>query len=146
MASIGKYFMHYGEEFYPPRELGRQDADRFKKELILDNMGTCRFHRKWAEEMIPEVMGSLFGLQDEYIQKISRAAARINSRNSSVFWESERNIDFVYRFLVRKRDTDGDKNPELEKWITEFEKDKHEAALEFLYEIHKGIQETLKDY
>ncbi len=146
MAIMGKYFMHYGEEFLPPRELGRQDADRFKKELIIDNMGTCRFHRKWAEEMLPEVVGSLFGMQDEYLKKISKAAARINSRNSSVFWESERNIDFIYTFLLRKRDVDGEKNPELQKWIDEFEKDKHEAALEFWYEIHKGIQETLKDY
>lgn len=146
MAIMGKYFMHYGEEFLPPRELGRKDADRFKKELILDNMGMCRFHRKWAEEMLPEVMGSLFGMQDEYLRKISRAAARINSRNSSAFWESERNIDFIYTFLKRKRDVDGDKNPELERWIAEFEKDRHEAALDYWYEIHKGIQETLKDY
>ena len=78
--------------------------------------------------------------------RVSTSVPLLNGRNSSVFWESERNIDFVYRFLVRKRDIDGDKNPELEKWITEFEKDKHEAALEFWYEIHKGIQETLKDY
>ncbi|HPX91570.1 MAG TPA: aldehyde ferredoxin oxidoreductase N-terminal domain-containing protein, partial [Spirochaetota bacterium] len=33
MAIMGKYFMYYGEDFLPPRELGRQDADRFKKEL-----------------------------------------------------------------------------------------------------------------
>ncbi len=146
MAIMGKYFMHYGEEFLPPRELGRQDADRLKKELILDNMGMCRFHRKWAEEMLPEVIGELYGLKDEYLKKISRASARINSRNASVFWESERNFDFIYQFLKRKRDVDGDKNPELQKWIEAFEKDKHEAALDFWYEIHKGIQETLKDY
>ncbi len=146
MSIMGKYFMHYGEEFMPPRELGRQDAIRFKKELILDNMGMCRFHRKWAEEMIPEVMESLFGMQKQYLQKISKAAARINARNSSVFWESERNIDFIYTFLKRKRDVDGEKHPELQKWIDEFEKDKNEAALSFWYEIHKGIQETLKDY
>ena len=37
-------------------------------------------------------------------------------------------------------------NPELDKWIEAFEKDKHEAALSYWYEIHKGIQETLADY
>ena len=31
MAIMGKYFMYYGEDFLPPRELGRQDADRFKR-------------------------------------------------------------------------------------------------------------------
>lgn len=146
MAIMGKYFMHYGEEFLPPRELGRKDAIRFKQELILDNMGMCRFHRKWAEEMIPEVMESLFGMQKQYLHKISMAAARINARNSSVLWEGERNIDFIYNFLKRKRDVDGEKHPDLQKWIDEFEKDKKEAALSFWYEIHKGIQETLTDY
>ena len=146
MAIMGKYFMHYGEEFLPPRELGRKDAIRFKQELILDNMGMCRFHRKWAEEMIPEVMESLFGMQEQYLHKISMAAARINARNSSVLWEGERNIDFIYNFLKRKRDVDGEKHPDLQKWIDEFEKDKKEAALSFWYEIHKGIQETLTDY
>ena len=146
MAIMGKYFMHYGDEFLPPRELGRQDGKRLKKELILDNMGMCRFHRQWAEEMIPEVMESLFGMQELFLKKISRAAARINSRNSSVFWESERNFDFIYTFLKRKKEVDKIEHPELDKWIAEFEKDKHEAALSFWYEIHKGIQETLADY
>ena len=64
MAIMGKYFMYYGEDFIPPRELGKKDAERFKGELILDNMGMCRFHRKWAEEMLPEVIDSLFGMKD----------------------------------------------------------------------------------
>lgn len=146
MAIMGKYFMFYGEDFVPPRKLGQKDAERFKKELILDNTGMCRFHRQWAEEMIPEVMESLFGMQDLFLKKISRAAARINSRNSSVFWESERNFDFIYTFLKRKKEVDKVDDPELDRWISEFEKNKHEAALSFWYEIHKGIQETLKDY
>jgi glyceraldehyde-3-phosphate dehydrogenase (ferredoxin) len=109
-------------------------------------MGMCRFHRQWAEEMLPEVIESLFGLQEEFLKKISKIAARINSRNSSVFWESERNHDFVYNFLKRKRDVDKVNDPELDKWIEAFEENKHDAALNFWYEIHKGIQETLEDY
>ena len=144
MAIMGKYFMYYGNDFLSPRELGRQNAKRFKGELILDNMGMCRFHRQWAEEMLPEVIESLFGLQDEFLKKISKTAARINSRNSSVFWESERNYDFVYTFLKRKKDVDKVDDPELDKWIEAFEKDKHDAALNFWYEIHKGIHEHWK--
>ncbi len=146
MAIMGKYFMYYGNDFLPPRELGRQNAKRLKGELILDNMGMCRFHRQWAEEMLPEVIESLFGLQKEFLKKISNTAARINSRNSSVFWESERSFDFVYTFLKRKRDVDGVKDPELDRWIEAFEKNKHDAAIDFWYEIHKGIHETLEDY
>jgi len=148
MAIMGKYFMHYADEFVSPRELGRKNGIRLKKELILDNMGMCRFHRQWAEEMIPEIMESLFGpgMQALYLDRISRAAARINSRNASVFWESERNFDFIYTFLKRKKEIDKIEDPELDKWVTAFETDKREAALNFWYEIHKGIQETLADY
>jgi glyceraldehyde-3-phosphate dehydrogenase (ferredoxin) len=50
MPIMGKYYMHYGDEFRPPRELGKMNADRLRKELIMDNTGFCRFHRNWAEE------------------------------------------------------------------------------------------------
>ncbi len=146
MAIMGKYYMYYGKDFMPPRELGRLDAERLKKELILDNTGICRFHRAWAEEMIPEIIGSLYGLEDEFLRSISKTATRINARNSSVFWESERNIDFIYRFLKRKRDIDGCDEPDLHKWIKAFETDKNESALSFWYEIHKGVMESLREF
>ena len=56
MAIMGKYYMHYGRDFLPPRELGRECARRLIKELMLDHMGLCRFHRGWAEEMIPDIV------------------------------------------------------------------------------------------
>jgi glyceraldehyde-3-phosphate dehydrogenase (ferredoxin) len=37
-------------------------------------------------------------------------------------------------------------DPELVKWVEYFEKDKQEAALSFWYEVHKGIQESLRDF
>lgn len=146
MAIMGKYYMHYGGEFMPPRELGRKDAARLKGELVLDNIGTCRFHRQWAEEMMPDIIGTLFGKKDEYVRSVGQTASRINSRNSSVFWESERNIEFVYLFLKRRFEEDEPENKELKYWVEFFEKDKKEAALEFWYEIHKGIHESLTEF
>jgi glyceraldehyde-3-phosphate dehydrogenase (ferredoxin) len=146
MAIMGKYYMHYGDDFLPPRELGRKNAARFKGELILDNFGMCRFHRKWAEEMIPEIVESLFGLKEGFLQSIAMTASRINSRNSSVFWESERNMDLVYAFLERQKTVCNVQNSELDKWIDLFRKDKKEAALNYWYEIHKGVQESLREF
>jgi len=123
MPIMGKYYMYYGEDFLPPRELGRRNAERFKKELILDNMGICRFHRNWAEEMVPEIIDSLYGLKKEFLQNNSMTASRINSRNASVFWESERNFDFIYTFMKRRQVVEGDTNPELLKWIEYFERE-----------------------
>ncbi len=146
MAIMGKYYMHYGKDFLPPRELGRENARRLSGELVMDNLGMCRFHRKWAEEMLPEVIESLYGLKEQYLNNIAITATRINCRNSSIYWESERNLDFIHSFLKRMQIVEGNTDPQLLKWIKEFEDNKQEAALSFWYEIHKGIQESLKEF
>ncbi len=146
MVIMGKYYMYYGQDFYPPRELGKKCAERLMGELVMDNLGVCRFHRNWAEEMMPEIMAALYGLKKQYLENNRTTASRINSRNSSVFWESRRNIDLVTSFLERKHVLEGDNDPELVRWIDFFKKDRIEAAISFWYEMHKGIQETLREY
>ena len=124
MPIMGKYYMYYGPDFIEPRELGRNSAKRLSGELILDNIGICRFHRKWAEEMMPEVMDSLYGLKEQYLKSINNTANRIGGRNSSIFWESQRNIDMIYTFLMRKHTIEGNNDSELVKWLNFFKKDK----------------------
>jgi glyceraldehyde-3-phosphate dehydrogenase (ferredoxin) len=146
MAIMGKYYMYYGQDFITPRELGKRGAARLRGELIMDNLGICRFHRNWAEEMMPEIIDSLYGLKQQFIENNHVTASRINSRNSSVFWEPDRNIDIVYTFLKRKHILENNNDTELIKWMNYFEKNKHEAALSFWYEMHKGIQESLREF
>jgi len=146
MAIMGKYYMVYGNEFISPRELGRKCAERMKKELILDNLGICRFHRGWAEEMLPEVVGTLYNCKEEFLRAIDVLASRLHSRNSPIFWESERNIDYIHTFLKRKREIDGDANPELAAWLERFTRDRVEAARDFWYETLKGIDEDLREF
>ncbi len=146
MAIMGKYYMYYGTDFVPPRELGRKNAERLKQELVLDNIGTCRFHRNWAEEMLPEVIGSLYEQKGFFLEKIKLTAGRINGRNASLYWETERSVDYVYTFLKRKKEIDMVEDEELNYWINFFEKDKKEAGLQFWYEIHKGIHESLREF
>ncbi len=73
-------------------------------------------------------------------------ASRINSRNSSVFWESDRSVDYVYTALRRQQEVDGNTDAELVDWIRRFEKDKAEAAFSYWYEVHKGIHESLREF
>jgi glyceraldehyde-3-phosphate dehydrogenase (ferredoxin) len=146
MAIMGKYYMHYGAEFFQPRLLGRLCAERMKAELVLDNLGICRFHRGWAEEMLPEIVQSLLGQKDAFLERIAVTASRINSRNASGYWESERDLDLMVTYLKRRRDVEGDKDPKLEEWITAFDKDKKEAGLSWWYEMKKGIDESLRAY
>jgi glyceraldehyde-3-phosphate dehydrogenase (ferredoxin) len=143
MTIMGKYYMVYSNDFLSPRELGKKCAERLKKELILDNLGICRFHRGWAEELLPDVMGSLYDRKVQFLHSINVLASRLNSRNCPVFWESERNIDFVHTFLKRKMNVDKDPNPELVAWVEKFDRDKLEGAKEFWYEMLKGIDENL---
>lgn len=146
MPIMGKYYMFYGAEFCPPRLLGKLCSVRMKAELIMDNLGICRFHRGWAEEMLPEIVEQLYGAKAEFLERIEVTASRLNSRNASVYWESERNLDFMLSFLKRRHEVEGDQDPELLKWIAAFEKDKHEAGLSWWYELRKGIDETLRAF
>jgi glyceraldehyde-3-phosphate dehydrogenase (ferredoxin) len=144
MPIMGKYYMYYGKDFMEPRALGRENGKRMFKEIMLDNMGVCRFHRAWAEDMMPDIMGKLYGKKYEYIENAKFISGWINSRNSSTFWESERNKDMIHTFINKKFEEKSDVL-ELNYWYERFRINKHEAAFEFWYEIHKGITETLLD-
>lgn len=144
MAIMGKYFQYYGDEFLPPRSLGRMSADRFVQELILDNCGFCRFHRKWAEELVGEIFNDYYGLEVDFAAHHLNLARRIHSHNESVLWESERSVELVETFLLRKRE-EGVERPELEQWIARFAADRWAAARDFWHEVRKGIDEVLTD-
>jgi glyceraldehyde-3-phosphate dehydrogenase (ferredoxin) len=146
MAIMGKYYMIYSHDFIPPRTLGRMCAMRLKQELILDNLGICRFHRGWAEELLPEIVGSLYGCQESFLRAIDVLASRLHSRNSPIFWESQRDIDYLHSFLKRKKEVDGEGHPELATWLERFERDRMEAARDFWYDTLKGIDESLREF
>jgi glyceraldehyde-3-phosphate dehydrogenase (ferredoxin) len=146
MPIMGKYYMYYGYDFVPPRNLGRMHADRMVKELIMDNFGVCRFHRGWAEDLLPELAANLLGIKDGLQDRHKKIASRIASRNSSVFWEAEREIDFMKSYLERCLSVDGVKRPELDSWVDAFRKDKKAAAFDWWFEVFKGIHESLREY
>jgi glyceraldehyde-3-phosphate dehydrogenase (ferredoxin) len=144
MAVMGRYYMYYGYDFTPPRSLGNLCAGLMRDELLLDNLGFCRFHRAWAQEMIPTIIESLYGLKDRLLQEVTTTVHRINSRNAANYWESERCVDYVHTFLTRKRDVEKEDRPELHDWIARFDSHKQDAAIAFWYEIHRGVMESLR--
>ncbi|MDH7554865.1 MAG: aldehyde ferredoxin oxidoreductase N-terminal domain-containing protein [Spirochaetota bacterium] len=146
MPIMGKYYMYYGYDFLPPRELGRKNAHRMIKELMLDNTGFCRFHRLWAEDMIPEIMNSLYGIHKEFLTNLDMTASRINSRNVSIYWESTRNIDFVKTYLKRLHEIEKVNDKELNYWLNQFEENPQEAAYNYWFEIVKGVHESLREF
>jgi glyceraldehyde-3-phosphate dehydrogenase (ferredoxin) len=140
MAIMGKYYMHYGSNFLPPHDVGATGTKRLLGELVMDNLGVGRFHRGWAEEMLPEIIESLFGLKGEYLTSLQHLSQRILNRNTSVYWESKRNKEIVRTFLERKHLVEGNDDPALLEWIKRFEEDGEKAAVDYWYAMHRGIQ------
>ena len=58
MPMMGKYFTYYGVDFLPPRELGRRSVQRMVYEFFSENSGVCRFHRKWVEAIVDEILAA----------------------------------------------------------------------------------------
>ncbi|MDY0151232.1 MAG: aldehyde ferredoxin oxidoreductase N-terminal domain-containing protein [Candidatus Cloacimonas sp.] len=145
MPAMGRYYMHYAPQYFPPRLLGKINVDRMKTELMLDNLGICRFHRAWAEEMLPEIIETLFGKGADLLLNAHITSRRINCRNAGVFWESERSMDFVHQYLLRQKQTQKAENEDIDYWLSRFSANKHEAALDYWYEIRKGIDESLRE-
>ena len=140
MALMGKYYMYYGNDFVPPRELGHKNTKRFIAELMIDNIGVCRFHRGWAEEMTPEIIEHLYGLQKTFSASINSCALDINNQGNPIFWESQKNIDMIHTFLKNKKSIKYSK--ELKYWTNLFNDNSKKAAKKFWEEIYKGVQES----
>ena len=145
MPTMGRYYMHYSQQYLSPRLLGKINVDRMKAELMLDNLGVCRFHRAWAEEMLPEIVDYIFGKGKELVLNSHISSRRINCRNAAVFWESERNIDLVYTYLQRQKNIIGTDVENLNYWLQRFDTDRYVAAMDYWYEIRKGIDESLRE-
>jgi glyceraldehyde-3-phosphate dehydrogenase (ferredoxin) len=146
MPIMGKYFEYYGDDFVPPRTLGRLNAERMAQELTLDNLGFCRFHREWAEELLPEIFRDFWKVDVDLAAHHRALARRINARNASAFFESGRIAELLRAFHERKAaETKGDKRAELEEWRGRFATDAWAASRDYFYEIRKGLDEALSD-
>lgn len=142
MPIMGKYFEYYGNDFLPPYELGKKNADRMIKEFTIDNCGMCRFHRGWAEKMIGEIINELYGTNYDFLAVSKEIAKDLEKDNNSTFWESERVIDII-RVYLEKMSTGDQNNQILKGWVDKFEADKFSAAREYWNEIKRGVHDAL---
>ena len=143
MPLMGKYFSYYENKFLPPRQLGRKNVERFVYEFYAENSGACRFHRKWVEDLIDEIILSHFELHFDFWQDNFKLAKAIHDHQSKrgVRWESERVVDIIHGFL-EKWERDGLREPELLEWLARFRADKWQAARDFWQEMYDGMSEA----
>jgi glyceraldehyde-3-phosphate dehydrogenase (ferredoxin) len=52
----------------------------------------------------------------------------------------------VHTFIKRFKEVENGIGEDLDKWLAYFDKDKHAAALDFWYEMHKGSHESLREF
>lgn len=146
MPLMGKYYVYYEGKFMPPYELGRKNVERMTYELLVDNSGICRFHRKWAEAVTDEILAAHYGLKKKYKDHQFALAKHIHESESpkSVFWESERTIDLIITFL-QQWERFGLKDEKLSDWIQRFVDDKTQAARDWWQEVYRGITDAFAD-
>jgi len=143
MPMMGKYFTYYGVDFLSPRELGRRSVQRMVYELFSENSGVCRFHRKWVEAIVDEIIAIHYDLKVDYKAHQFKLVHQIYELEGDAvaFWESERTIDVIWQYL-EKWVTHGLKDPALHEWTAHFRKDKWAAARAYWDEYRAGIAEA----
>ena len=146
MPMMGKYYVYYGPEFLPPEELGRKNVERMTYELVNDNGGICRFHRKWAELITGEIIQTHYDITVDFKAHQFALAHAIHAREgaNSRPWEGERSADLLMGFLESWR-ANGLKDAELDRWLTRFEEDKQAAAVAFWQEMKRGQDEAFAE-
>ena len=145
MPMMGKYFVYYGGEFVNPRELGRRCVYRMVYELFSENSGVCRFHRKWVEAIVDEIISAHYDLNIDYKAHQFELCRDIYDHDGSgvVFWESERIFDMAAKFLEDWK-ARGLQDPVLNDWIERFHIDRNLAARDFWEEMRAGIAEAFQ--
>lgn len=140
---LGRYYLDYAYEWKPPRELGRSCADRMVKELMLDNYGMCRFHRGWAESILPELVNGFLGRAIDPDEHHRQLAAAMHEDNQAQPWETERVVDLIHTYLL-KYQKDGPKDAKLDEWVARFASDKPGAARAYWQELRDGFDEQVR--
>ncbi len=153
MPIMGKYFEYYEADFISPYDLGKKSRERMIKELYSDNTGICRFHRKWVEAIIQDVVNQVHGTNIDYYAHHKRIVDKIFAKfNEPVFWETERVVDVIFKYL-EKIEKDEPAKPELDEakkakpegtvhyWVEKFREDKWKAARAYWETALAGIGE-----
>jgi glyceraldehyde-3-phosphate dehydrogenase (ferredoxin) len=112
-------------------------------ELFSENSGACRFHRKWVEAIVDDIIRAHYDIDVDYEAHQFALAEQIYQYqgDDSTFWESERVVDIIHQYLERWGEIGLD-DPELDRWIARFRADKWSAARAYWNEIAVGIREA----
>ncbi|MFH1432125.1 MAG: aldehyde ferredoxin oxidoreductase N-terminal domain-containing protein [archaeon] len=143
----GKFYTYYGNEFYPPKVLGKMSAERSVKELFSGNSGICRFHRGWSEKLVGTLINEGYGIKMDYYEHCRQVLKDLKDYDLKAgvvptFWETKKVIEVIRTYLTEARDVFGT-NPEIDEWIRRFDEDEMKAAKAYWHELLLGVNEVI---
>ena len=130
----GKYWTNYTTTFSEPEEFAKVVATRAIKELEISNTGLCRFHRGWAEKILPklyELVGAKVDL-DQHAKKLYRKIAEycIKANAKPKLVEGEKAKDVIATLATEFN---------VEEWNKKFLSNKEDAIKEWISRAIKAI-------
>ncbi len=97
---LGRYWTNYSPTYEEPEEYAEHSLQRATLELLIDNAGICRFHRKWAEKILEPLykeLGYYSGDLKKHALSVYKEIAKYNIKAGAepVPWESKKTMDIV---------------------------------------------------
>jgi len=137
---LGRYWTLYKGVFLEPEEFAEKAFNRALRELWIDNNGLCRFHRGWAEKVLPEIF-KFYGIEDFEkrhfeIYKLIIKYQDLAGANPA-YWDSSKIIDFMCE-AAREYGND--------EWASKFALNKEKAAQEWWSRFYKKINELISSF
>ncbi|AEC52003.1 glyceraldehyde-3-phosphate: ferredoxin oxidoreductase [Pyrococcus sp. NA2] len=128
----GRYWTFYAfGTFLEPEELASKIVSSALWEFWYDNIGWCRFHRKWVKDVLRVLFMEAYGLSvdmEEHAKKQIRKLIDYAKKAgyTPVFWDSMRVIDLIAA---------GSEEFGNENWARKFKQDKIRTAKEYLKRV-----------
>ncbi|ENN96688.1 aldehyde ferredoxin oxidoreductase [Methanocaldococcus villosus KIN24-T80] len=133
----GRYLTYYMPEFHEPEKLAELIYESIKLEMALDNLGVCRFHRRWLKPVLKDICKELLNIDDieEDSLNLYKEITEFNKKiGYPIKIESERVRDLIIALA---------KEYNNEKWVKEFENNK-EKVDEYIKTVLDKLSELLK--
>ncbi|AFK51382.1 glyceraldehyde-3-phosphate:ferredoxin oxidoreductase [Thermogladius calderae 1633] len=95
---LGRYWTLYTGVFLDPEEFAAKSYERAVMELMIDDSGVCRFHRGWAEKLLPSLYADYYGLKDtlQFYKRLYKRLAEYQSHTAEpTLWESRKVFDYM---------------------------------------------------
>ncbi|MEZ0394188.1 MAG: aldehyde ferredoxin oxidoreductase N-terminal domain-containing protein [Desulfurococcaceae archaeon] len=133
---LGRYWTLYSGVFAEPEEFAAKSYERAIRELMVDDSGVCRFHRGWAEKLLPEVHRDFHGVKDVegFYRRVYASIVEYQERAlaSPSPWDSGKVVDFM---------ASAAREYTHRAWAEKFAKDRGAAAQEWWERFYAKLRE-----